>query len=113
MVRQVLHEHAASLSAAGHANRSRRLIKCAKDSGHYHPTEIVRKNNQRVIEQARKYVWGTTNSQLAFIKKHFGRASDRVLITDEQRQEAIDAAQGKLSSSAQGRETHHRASPGL
>ena len=28
MVRQVLHEHAAALSAAGHANRSRRLIKC-------------------------------------------------------------------------------------
>jgi hypothetical protein len=27
--------HAASLSAASHANRSRRLIKCAKDSGHY------------------------------------------------------------------------------
>src|SRR6202167_2480314 len=35
MVRQVLHEHATSLSAAGHANRSRRLNKCAKDSGHY------------------------------------------------------------------------------
>src|ERR1700716_281939 len=32
MVHQVLHEHAASLSAATHANRSRRLIKCAKDS---------------------------------------------------------------------------------
>ena len=31
MVHQVLHEHAASLSAATHANRSRRLIKCAKD----------------------------------------------------------------------------------
>ena len=30
MVSQVLHEHAASLSAASHANRSRRLIKCAK-----------------------------------------------------------------------------------
>ena len=35
MVDQALHEHAASLPAAGHANRSRRLIKCAKDSGHY------------------------------------------------------------------------------
>jgi hypothetical protein len=33
--RQVLHEHATSLSAASHANRSRRLIKCAKDSGHH------------------------------------------------------------------------------
>jgi hypothetical protein len=37
MVSQVLHEHAASLSAASHANRSRRLTKCAKDSGHYRP----------------------------------------------------------------------------
>jgi hypothetical protein len=26
----MLHEHAASLSAAGHANRSRRLNECAK-----------------------------------------------------------------------------------
>ena len=33
--RQMLHEHAAALSAAGRANRSRRLIKCAKDCGHY------------------------------------------------------------------------------
>ena len=35
MVNQALHEHAAALPAAGHANRSRRLIKCAKDFGHY------------------------------------------------------------------------------
>ena len=35
MVDQALHEHAASLPTAGHANRSRRLIKCAKESGRY------------------------------------------------------------------------------
>ena len=35
MVHQVLYEHAASLSAATHANRSRRLIKCAKRFWHY------------------------------------------------------------------------------
>ena len=35
MVDQALHEHATTLSAAVPANRSRRLIKCAKDSGHY------------------------------------------------------------------------------
>jgi hypothetical protein len=35
MVDQTVHEHAAALSAAVHANRSRRLIICAKDSGHY------------------------------------------------------------------------------
>jgi len=33
VVSQVLHEHAATLSAAGPTIRSRRLIKCAKDSG--------------------------------------------------------------------------------
>ena len=35
MVRQVLHEHAAALSAAGSANRSRGLIKCAKEFARY------------------------------------------------------------------------------
>ena len=35
LVDQAIHEYAASLPAAGDANRSRRLIKCAKDSGHY------------------------------------------------------------------------------
>src|SRR4249919_1372833 len=32
MVRQMLHEHAASLSSASHANRSRRLNECAKEN---------------------------------------------------------------------------------
>ena len=41
MVRQMLHEHAAALSAAGRANRSRRLIKCAKDCGHYHAWRLM------------------------------------------------------------------------
>ena len=31
MVRQMLHEYATAISTAGHANRSRRLIKCAKE----------------------------------------------------------------------------------
>jgi hypothetical protein len=35
MVHQALHEHAASLPTARHANRSRRLIKCAKEYGRY------------------------------------------------------------------------------
>lgn len=37
MVRQVLHEHAAALPVARSANRSRGLIKCAKESAHYRP----------------------------------------------------------------------------
>src|SRR5271169_4452013 len=35
MVRQVLHEHETALSAASPANRSRGLIKCAKESARY------------------------------------------------------------------------------
>jgi hypothetical protein len=31
----MLHEHAAALSAASPANRSRRLIQCAKESARY------------------------------------------------------------------------------
>ena len=35
MIRQTLHEYATAISTAGHANRSRRLIKCAKEFGHF------------------------------------------------------------------------------
>ena len=41
LVRQMLHEHAAALSAASPANRSRRLIKCAKESARYHKTVAI------------------------------------------------------------------------
>jgi|APFEC2959095136_1045048.scaffolds.fasta_scaffold04966_3 integrase len=34
MVDQAIHEYAAALSTADYASRSRRLIECAKDSGH-------------------------------------------------------------------------------
>ena len=64
------------------------------------PTQIVRKNNQRVIEQARKFVWGSTNSQLAFVQKHFGKLPDREILTDQQRQEAVEAARGKRKEAA-------------
>jgi Protein of unknown function (DUF4238) len=64
------------------------------------PTEVVSKINKRVIEQARKFVWGSTDSQLNFVKKHFGRLPDREILTDQQRQEAIEAAQGKTKEAA-------------
>jgi hypothetical protein len=42
MVRQMLHEYATAVSTAGYANRSRRLIKCTKESGHFlHLQSIV------------------------------------------------------------------------
>ncbi len=59
------------------------------------PTEIVRRNNRRVIEQARKFVWGSTDSQLTFIQRHFGKLPDREILTNQQRQEAIKAARGE------------------
>ena len=64
------------------------------------PTEIVCKNNQRITEQARKFVWGSTDSQLAFVQKHFGKLPDRELLTAQQRREAIEAAQGKRNEAA-------------
>jgi hypothetical protein len=45
---------------------------------------MVRRNNQRTIEQARKFVWGS-----------FGKLPDREILTEQQRREAIDAARGK------------------
>jgi len=64
------------------------------------PTEVARKNNQRVIEQARKFVWGSTRSQLTFVQKHFGKLPDRELLTDQQRQEEIEAARGQKKEAA-------------
>jgi hypothetical protein len=64
------------------------------------PTHVVRKNNQRVIGQARRFVWGSTDSQIAFVRKHFGTQPDRVLLTDQQRQEAIAAVVGKKQQAA-------------
>ena len=42
LIDQTIHEHAPSLSNPGRTNRSRRLIKCAKESGRYRsPTAIT------------------------------------------------------------------------
>ena len=49
MVRQMLHEYATAISTAGHANRGRRLIKCAKESGHFR--QPSRPNGPRPIVQ--------------------------------------------------------------
>ena len=64
------------------------------------PTNVVRSNNQRVIGQARRFVWGSTDSQIAFVRKHFGTQPDRVILTDQQRQEAIEAVVGKRQQAA-------------
>jgi hypothetical protein len=68
MVRQMLHEHAASLSSASHANRSRRLIKCAKDSGHYRFSSLI--GRSFILEEA-------VNSESAKDSVHYQAARSR------------------------------------
>jgi hypothetical protein len=56
------------------------------------PTSIVKSVNTAVVHQARQFVWGLDDGQLRFVKNRMSRAPDRVLISDAQRQAAIDAA---------------------
>ena len=63
-------------------------------SGRSH-TETVKRLNKTVVRQAREFVWGSDDSQLGFVRKHFGTAPERELITPEQRAEAIAAATGQ------------------
>jgi DNA-binding GntR family transcriptional regulator len=46
----MLHEHAAALSAASPANRSRRLIKCAKESARYHRMKKLILNLEKISQ---------------------------------------------------------------
>lgn len=56
------------------------------------PTKIVRDVNMAVVHQARQFVWGLDDSQLRFVQNRMSKAPDRPIITDEQRQRAIDSA---------------------
>ena len=69
----------------------RHMTRTSGHSGRSNQTELVRKLNKSIIAQARRFVWGMTDLQLAFIKRNFGTAPDRVIITPEQRAEAIAA----------------------
>src|SRR3974390_2869048 len=69
MVHQALHEHAAALSTADHANRSRRLIKCAKDSGHYRRRDQGRCRGSRV----KVFPGGTTITHVGAAASHLVR----------------------------------------
>jgi hypothetical protein len=54
----------------------------------------VKTINKAVVRQAREFVWGTDDAQLEFVRKHMRTVPDRVILTDEQRQEGIAAARG-------------------
>jgi hypothetical protein len=57
-------------------------------------TKAAKLMNKTVVCQAREFVWGMDDSQLPFVQKHMGTAPERVILTAEQRQAALDAARG-------------------
>jgi hypothetical protein len=58
-----------------------------------HPGKIARFINEQIVAQARKYVWGTTDAQLTFIRNRFGNLPDREHLTAQQLQDALDAVE--------------------
>jgi hypothetical protein len=58
------------------------------------PTQVVKNVNQAVVHQARGFVWGLDDSQRRFVSNRMSRVPDRLIITDAQRQPAIDATAG-------------------
>jgi hypothetical protein len=58
-------------------------------------TRAAKKLNKTVVSQAREFVWGVDDCQLPFVEKHMGTAPERTLLTEGQRQEALDTAQGR------------------
>ena len=62
-------------------------------------TRAAKKLNKTVVSQAREFVWGVDDCQLPFVQKHMGTAPERSLLTEAQRQEALDVAQGRKTIS--------------
>jgi hypothetical protein len=60
-------------------------------------TELVKVINKAVVCQARKFVWATDDFQLEFVRRYIGSAPDRVIITEEQKSDALAAARGELT----------------
>lgn len=73
---------------AAYNDRFRQLSNASKSS-------IVRTMNRDVVRQAREFVWGTDASQIHFVEKNIARYPDRVILTDEQKQEALRSARGE------------------
>ena len=64
------------------------------------PTSIVRNVNMAVVHQARQFVWGIDDGQKRFVQNRISKTPDRPVITDAQRQAAIDAALAGRPSAA-------------
>jgi hypothetical protein len=48
--------------------------------------------NRDVVSQAREFVWGLDDTDIDFVRTYIGSASDRVILSEAQRQEALAAA---------------------
>ncbi|PDT86900.1 hypothetical protein CO669_28480 [Bradyrhizobium sp. Y36] len=55
-------------------------------------TEAVYRMNRDVVSNAREFVWAVDDSQVDFIRTWIGANPDRVILTDDQRDEAVAAA---------------------
>ena len=56
---------------------------------------VAREINKVVVSQAREFVWGTSASQLSFVRKYMAMAPEHVLVTVQQEQEALTAIRGE------------------
>jgi hypothetical protein len=56
------------------------------------PLKVVKQVNRVVVECAREFVWGCDDSQYRFVCNRMSSLPDRHILTEEQRQRAIDAA---------------------
>lgn len=63
-------------------------------------SDIVRKINERVVAQARQFVWGRNEAALSFVKKHMATLPDREIITERARQRSLEEAKGSPARKA-------------
>jgi hypothetical protein len=78
---------------AAYNNRFRQLPTKSK-------SEIVRIVNRDVVRQARQYVWSVDDSQKPFVQKHIATIGDRVILSEEQKQQALRQARGEPEPAA-------------
>jgi uncharacterized protein DUF4238 len=73
-------------------------------------SKVAKMMNKTVVSQARQFVWGIDDSQLEYVRRYMGSAPERVVITEQQRAEAIAAVQGNANR-AKKLELHDPAPP--
>jgi hypothetical protein len=56
------------------------------------PSRVAWAMNRDAVSQAREFVWGLDDADIDFVRTYIGSASDRVILSDAQREEALAAA---------------------